>query len=161
MVEDVGLPRDTEISIANSGAKREATPDRRESKKPCRPQREDSMDLGSLTSQDILNISTGFDFSVEDSRREILKQVADAQPRLVIASVMCRRRPEDMGWRESQKHNGFITQLYRYQQSRGRFFLHVQPTSTNLSSVAKVKEGLETTSYQWANTLRQTPAQNP
>ena len=65
---------------------------------------------------------------------------------------------------ESGRHNTFVAQLYRHQESLGRLFLHIQPNSTHLASVATVKEGLETVPYFWADLPRDgpvVPAQNP
>ena len=124
------------------------------------------MELGSLNSSEIFDASIGWDFSKEAVRAEALKCIADAQPKMIVAGVMCPRFSGGPGWRESRRHNLFVTELYRHQQNLGRKFLHVQPVSTNISSAHTIREGLAEVGCHWVQMRRlgkkgQVPAQNP
>ena len=107
-----GQTPQVEISIANSAPKRDASPDDRSVKKQCLSS-DEHMQLGNISCLNVFDASYGYDFSQDSVRDDVLKVIAESKPHLIIAGVMCPRGPGTQGWKESLRHNKFVTELYR------------------------------------------------
>ena len=102
-----------------------------------------------------MDLTTGWDFTLERHRQAAIDYVNKVKPRLVIGSPMCtmfsalqhlsknERRP---GWEdkfaEAKRHIEFVVELYEIQWRAGRLFLHEHPataTSWDLECIRQLE----------------------
>ena len=103
-----------------------------------------------------MDLTTGWDFTLERHRRAAWEYIRRVKPRLIIGSPMCRmfsslqnitknkRRP---GWDErfveAKAHVKFVMEIYEEQRKNGRLFLHEHPagaTSWDMEEVRKMQQ---------------------
>ena len=103
-----------------------------------------------------MDLTTGWDFTLERHRAAAWEYIRRVKPRLVIGSPMCRmfsslqnltknkRRPEwEERFVEAKAHLKFMMEVYEEQWKHGRLFLHEHPagaTSWDLEEVKKLEE---------------------
>lgn len=141
--EDEAMEQAPEMTAEATGTKREAAPAiQHDSKKPKPDEWWRTADLSTLAAEDIYNLSTHWDFTDANQRNTALAHIRERKPKLVIAGTMCRRRDEAQ-WRESSRHNQFVSQLYRAQRDEGSWFLHVQPATATRSCAEEVRQMMQ------------------
>ena len=98
-----------------------------------------------LVTGDAMDLTTGWDFTLEQHREAAVKYVKTMRPRLLIGSPMCTmfsalenaskgRRRHDLTTRfaEAREHIKFVVSLYELQWQEGILFLHEhQATATS------------------------------
>ena len=145
--DDLFVPAEAD---SGTGIKRETASDLEQAAKRQKPEgRLDdgaNMDLSIVAKSDVLDITTGWDFSQKAHRQEVLNYISESQPKLLIGSVMCAtsRGERDLkAWWESSRHFQFMTQLYRAQAMRGLWFVHAQPATATRPCAKEVRENME------------------
>ena len=100
-----------------------------------------------------MDLTTGWDFTLEQHREAALEYVKIMKPRLLIGSPMCTmfsalqnlskgRRRHDWTTRfaEAREHIKFVVSLYEVQWQEGRFFLHEHPATATSWDLEEIKE---------------------
>ena len=105
-----------------------------------------------LKSGEAMDLTTGWDFRIEDHRIAAKKYVTNVKPRLLIGSPMCTmfstlqrlsgwNAEKQRKWGEAREHIRFVVELYMEQERGGILFLHEHPagaSSWDLEEIQKV-----------------------
>lgn len=101
-----------------------------------------------------MDLTTGWDFSLEEHKDMALKYIEENKPKLIIGSPMCTMfsplqrltgwtAEKQRRWREDRRHLQFMAQVYRIQAMQGRWFLHEHPATASSWSLKEITDVLD------------------
>ena len=107
-----------------------------------------------LTAGEAMDLSTGWDFTMQKHRDAAMKYVKTVRPKLVIGSPECRlfsalqnlskhkQKSEEQRQElvEAKEHIKFVVELYKEQVKNGRWFLHEHPAQATSWDMEEIKQ---------------------
>ena len=146
--EEVPVP-DSPVPGVDDRVKRDGTP--RETAASKRPRMDDPDVMTDKSDDDIrglvesassiMDVSNGWNFTKSQHRELALRVVEVARPTLIVGMSTFGQPHGRHGaevQRENSRHIDFVLQLYRIQQSAGRWYAHRHPASGTRHNLAKM-----------------------
>ena len=106
-----------------------------------------------LSTGEAMDLTTGWDFTLQRHREAALEYVRKAKPKLVIGSPQCRMFSSMQNLNpkrhtmeheeqlvEAKEHIRFVVQVYKEQVKAGRYFLHEHPAGASSWDMGEIRE---------------------